>query len=127
MGFEQEFAELLDSRVKVGRKSFGRADTSTSYATETMTVVATGVPMSIDRVGSDLIQRSYGKDVEGRHEGFTGPDRDVAPGDVVQVTSGPKAGEYFVVGPGWKPQSEHREFPLALSEKEKQWAADNPW
>lgn len=127
MGFESEFGEFLDSRVKIGRKTLDRSDANASYPGDTMSVVDTDVPMSIDRVGGELVQRSYGKDVEGEHEGFTGPARDIQAGDVIQVTTGPETGEYFVVGPGWKPGSEHREFPLALSEKEKAWAADNPW
>lgn len=128
MGFEAEFADVLDHVAKVGRPVTSEADSTKSYAGKTMTVLETEAPFSFQEIRGDRPLTPVGPIERATHKAFTGAGRSVEPGDVIQPTSGVETGKFFVVG-SVRRGSLIGSAQLVVQESatEKAWHAANNW
>lgn len=127
MAFETEFAAELDSTVTVGRVSVDESDASETVPPRTVTEVETGVPMRLRQLRGAWAQTAHGAEERATHRGYTGAGRDIEPGDLVRVDTGPEAGSYFRVQRPYGPLDDHWEIELVLDEEERLRAEDEPW
>lgn len=127
MSFETEFAAELDSTVTIGRPSLDEADDTETVPPRTVTEVETGVPMRLRQLRGSWVQQAHGTEERATHRGYTGASRDIEPGDLVRVDSGPEAGSYFRVQRPYTPLDDHLEVELVLDESEAERAEDEPW
>lgn len=128
MGFEQDFADGLDHVAKIGRPAMDESDTSKTFAVASMSVVETAAPFGIQEISGDRVLRDIGLIDKATHKGFTGANRDVKEGDVIQPTSGNEAGKFFKVGRIQKRSlTGSAQMVLEESAAEQQWHATNNW